>query len=306
MATARPRAPRHILLPSSRISPAEAAGEEGSIFFIGTATTLIRYRGITILTDPNFLHRGEKVRLGYGLRSTRLTEPAIPIEDLPDIDLVLVSHMHEDHFDRVASDKLDRGLPMISTPHATAVLSRQGFRSTHALATWQSIDVVKGSAKVTVTSTPAQHGPPLVSSLLPPTMGSMLDFTTPDGGRFRMWVSGDTLVHDRLREIPKRLPGVDLALIHLGGTRILGVLVTMGGAEGTEAVRIVKPRTVVPIHYDDYTVFKSPLDDFRRHMDAAGLGDRVVYLGRGETHRFRPNPVRRGAQAAATDELSLR
>ncbi len=55
----------------------------GSILFIGTATVLIRYAGFTILTDPNFLHRGEYVHLGYGLRSQRLTEPAMNLEDLP-------------------------------------------------------------------------------------------------------------------------------------------------------------------------------------------------------------------------------
>jgi len=75
---------------------------------IGTATTLIRYAGFTILTDPNFLHRHEKVRLGYGLSSRRLTEPALDIADLPPVDLVVLSHMHEDHFDRVAEERVIR------------------------------------------------------------------------------------------------------------------------------------------------------------------------------------------------------
>lgn len=39
----------------------------GSIFFIGTATVLIRYAGFTILTDPNFLHAGDHAHLGHGL-----------------------------------------------------------------------------------------------------------------------------------------------------------------------------------------------------------------------------------------------
>jgi hypothetical protein len=43
----------------------------GSIFFVGNATLLIRYTGFTILTDPNFLHAGDHVHLGYGLTSTR-------------------------------------------------------------------------------------------------------------------------------------------------------------------------------------------------------------------------------------------
>jgi len=49
----------------------------GSLFFIGTATIILRYAGLTILTDPNFLHQGDHVHLGYGLRSTRRTNPAV-------------------------------------------------------------------------------------------------------------------------------------------------------------------------------------------------------------------------------------
>ena len=66
---------------------ADAGGEQdaenGSIFFIGTATVIIKYAGFTILTDPNFLHAGDHVHLGYGLTSERLTEPAINIEEAP-------------------------------------------------------------------------------------------------------------------------------------------------------------------------------------------------------------------------------
>jgi len=81
----------------------------GSVFFVGTATTLIRYAGFTIMTDPNFLHRHEKVHLGYGLTSERLTEPAMELADLPPIDLVVLSHLHEDHFDRVVAGRLEPG-----------------------------------------------------------------------------------------------------------------------------------------------------------------------------------------------------
>ena len=51
----------------------------GSIFFVGTATVVIRYAGFTILTDPNFLHAGDHVHLGYGLVARRETNPAIEI-----------------------------------------------------------------------------------------------------------------------------------------------------------------------------------------------------------------------------------
>jgi len=76
------------------------AVSDGSLFFVGTATTLIRFGGFSVLTDPNFLHQGERVHLGYGLHSTRRTEPALQLEELPPYDFVLLSHLYEDHFDR--------------------------------------------------------------------------------------------------------------------------------------------------------------------------------------------------------------
>lgn len=57
--------------------------EHGSLLYIETATMLLRYAGLSILTNPNFLHQGEQAHLGYGLRSTRKTNPAISLEELP-------------------------------------------------------------------------------------------------------------------------------------------------------------------------------------------------------------------------------
>lgn len=261
--------------------------KRGSVFFIGTATVIIRFAGFTILTDPNFLHRGEKVRLGYGLRSTRRTSPAIDIEQLPPLDLVVLSHMHEDHFDRVAEEKLDKSVPIVTTHHAAAALKNAGFRSPHALDTWETLLVTKGSAQLRITSMPGVHGPGLLSKALPPVMGSMLDFQTPEGSNLlRLYITGDTLVHDQLKEIPRRFTGIDLALLHLGGTKVLGLLLTMDDKQGVRALKIIRPRTAIPIHYNDYTVFKSPLRDFARAVKEAGLESKIRYLKHGETYEF--------------------
>jgi L-ascorbate metabolism protein UlaG (beta-lactamase superfamily) len=258
----------------------------GSVFFVGTATVIIRYAGFTILTDPNFLHAGDHVHLGYGLTSRRQTNPAIEIEDLPSLDFVLLSHLHGDHFDRVAQRKLNKATPIVSTRHATSYLGKVGFTTTRALETWEPLTVEKGESRVRVTAMPGTHGPGPLGAVLPPVMGSMLEFGTGGETRLRMYISGDTLIHNRLREIPRRFPDVDLALLHLGGTRVLGILVTMDADQGVEAMRIIDPKTAVPIHYNDYTVFKSPLEDFKRAAEAAGLGGRVRYLAHGETYEF--------------------
>jgi len=259
----------------------------GSVFFVGTATVVIRYAGFTILTDPNFLHAGDHVHLGYGLTSVRRTNPAVEIEDLPPLDFVLLSHLHGDHFDRVAERKLNRATPIISTRHATRYLEKVGFTRTHTLRTWEPIDIKKGRANLRLTAMPGTHGPGPFGAVLPPVMGSMLDFGDEAGeNHLRVYISGDTLIHDRLREIPRRFPDVDFALLHLGGTRVLGIMITMDAEQGVEAMRIVDPRTAIPIHYNDYEVFESPLEDFKRAVNDAGLEHRVHYLAHGDTYEF--------------------
>jgi L-ascorbate metabolism protein UlaG (beta-lactamase superfamily) len=274
---------KRLILPPAPVGEAQ----DGSVFFVGTATVILRYGGFTILTDPNFLHAGDHVHLGYGLTSMRRTNPAMELEDLPPIDFVLLSHLHEDHFDRVVAAKLDKSLPIITTPHAARGLLKMGFLAPTPLSTWESIEVRKGASCLRLTSTPARHGPPVISLLLPQVMGSLIEIQSPGEARpLRIYISGDTLVYDDIREIPRRFPDIDLALLHLGGTRLLGVLVTMDAEQGVEAIRIVDPALAIPIHYDDYTVFKSSVADFLAAVNAAGLANKVRVLRRGETYSF--------------------
>jgi L-ascorbate metabolism protein UlaG (beta-lactamase superfamily) len=255
---------------------------------------LIRYGGFTILTDPNFLHRGDHVHLGYGLTSPRLTEPAFGIEDLPPLDLVLLSHLHGDHFDQLVEQELDHRLPIVTTTSAAAALRRKGFHGACGLQTWQRLEVSKGDARLTITSVPARHAPGPLALMLPPVMGSVLEWRPgdADAATLRLYVSGDTLLRDELREIPKRFPEIDVALLHLGGTRLFGVLLTMDARQGVEAIRWIQPRRVIPIHYDDYPVFKSPLIDFVREVKSAGLEERIIYLQRGQWYEVEVPPDR--------------
>jgi L-ascorbate metabolism protein UlaG (beta-lactamase superfamily) len=260
---------------------------KGSIFFIGNATVLIRYAGYTILTDPTFIHMHEQVSIGYGMHATRLTNPAMEIHQLPPLDLVVLSHFHGDHFDQVAERELDRSLPIVTTNEATKALRERGFANAHPLDTWSSITIDKADAALRITALPGRHGPPLSQLVLPEVMGSMLEFqSSPEKVLFRIYISGDTLIIDDLREIPRRYPDIDLGLLHLGGTRVLGIMVTMDGKQGVEAMQIVGPEIAIPIHYNDYDVFKSPLSDFQREIAVAGLDRRVHYLSHGQEYTF--------------------
>ncbi|MEV8593445.1 MBL fold metallo-hydrolase [Streptomyces sp. NPDC052012] len=256
------------------------------IHFIGNATVLLSYGPLSVLTDPNFLHRGQYAYLGYGLVSRRLTEPAVDVEELPRLDGVVLSHLHGDHWDRRARRHLDRGVPILTTRHAARRLRVvHGFRRTAGLRTWQALTLQRGGARLTVTALPGRHaGHAVLRGLLPPVMGSLLEFG-PVGRppAVRLYISGDTLVYDGLDEITERFPAADLAVLHLGGTRLPGgFLVTMDGAQGAELARRLGPRLLLPVHYGDYTVMRSPLDAFLAEADRLGLGDRVVHCGHGQ------------------------
>ncbi|KAA0094759.1 MBL fold metallo-hydrolase [Mycolicibacterium sp. P1-18] len=259
------------------------------VTFVGNATTLISYGDMTLVTDPNFLHRGQRAYLGYGLVSKRLREPALTVDQLPPLDAILLSHMHGDHWDRVGRKHLDHGLPVVTTPAAQKALLRSGFEQSVGLRTWDTHVITKGAHRVVVTALPGRHAPGWTQRLLPPVMGSMLEFGASDGSTSRrLYVSGDTLLIDELAEIPVRFESIDAGILHLGGTRLpagprlpFGLTVTMDGRQGAELVNRLDLPRAIPVHYDDYGVFASPLADFTTEMTRRGLEERLVHLERG-------------------------
>ncbi|ELQ43427.1 Lactamase_B domain containing protein [Pyricularia oryzae] len=302
--------------------------EDGSVSFVGTATTILEWQGVRILTDPNFLHAGDHVHLGPGVSARRRTDPAVELEALPPLDAILLSHYHEDHFDRLVEDSLNRDFTIVTTPHARSCLAAGGaedepFRRVWGLDLFQDllldIDDASSSAAgerhrrpaIKVTGMPGRYVPPGVLSAanevlqaVPPTNGWMLELgyrpSAGDGDEgametgYRIYISGDTLMVDDLKKIPEWLGDkrIDLMLVHLGGTTIPGpslplLMVTMDAEQGLQLMRLLDPEITIPIHYDDYDVFLSPLEDFKKEVDGQGKRDRVVYLDRGEHYRFK-------------------
>ena len=264
--------------------------DAGEITFIGTATVLVRYAGFTVLTDPNFLHKGDRAYVGLGVSTRRLTEPAMSIGELPPLDFIILSHHHGDHFDDIAARELDKDLPIVTEGHAAKKLRLQGFRRPIPLGTWQAQTFERGDAWARVTSVPGKHAPELLGRLIPPVMGSVVEFGHGNETSLRLYITGDPLLYDGLNDIARRYPEIDLCIIHLGGTKIAGILLTMDAAQGVKALQIIAPRAAIPVHYNDYTLFRSPLEDFRAAAAAAELACELHYLGHGQTHRLVVGP----------------
>jgi L-ascorbate metabolism protein UlaG (beta-lactamase superfamily) len=273
------------------------SGDDVTLTFGGNATMLLRIGAFTLLTDPNFLHRGQKAYLGYGLRAKRLTEPALQPTQLPALDGILLSHMHGDHWDRIATKSLPKETPVVTTPEAAKCLSERGFTGTADLQAWQTHEFTRGADTLRITSVPGVHGPGPLARALPQVMGSVVELVrggttgSDDVSRsevsWRGYISGDTLYRPFLGEVLERCGPLDVLIPHLGGTRALGLTVTMDGRQGADLVELLKPPVTVPVHYDDYDRFKSPLGDFVSEVARRRLPGELRPVQRGETISLR-------------------
>ncbi len=112
---------------------------------------------------------------------------------------------------------------------------------------------------------------------------------------YRIYISGDTLLVDELKEIP-RLYGehnIDLMILHLGAAMVpspsltpFTLMVTMNAKQGVELMQLVKPDITIPVHFDDYDIMSESLEEFKAAVEKEGLSGGVVYLDRGEEYRF--------------------
>lgn len=259
-----------------------------ALTFVGTATTVLELGRFTLLTDPNFLHRGQRAYLGKGLWSRRLTDPALDITHLPALDAVLLSHLHGDHFDRVARRHLAKDVPVLTTPAASRRLDKWGFE-TAALQDWDQQLLGDTTESLVVTAVPGIHARGAMRALLPPVIGLVVEHRLGGQVQHTVYVSGDTLTGAHLDDVRRRFPHIDTAVVHLGGTRVLFHTVTMDDVQGVDFLDRVRPGQAVPVHHSDYPVFRSPVTDFIERASRSGHTDiRVVAPGE------RADLVRRG------------
>jgi len=142
-------------VPTPTVAPdlSRILGTETSATFIGHSTVLIRAGGLTILTDPVF---GERASPLPFVGPRRQTLPGIAFDDLPAIDVVLISHGHYDHLDRASVRRLAHRSPetlFIAPLGVGRLLKRWGIKTVIELDWWQS----HHHSGIEFTLTPAQH-----------------------------------------------------------------------------------------------------------------------------------------------------
>lgn len=224
------------------------------ITHIGGPTALIEFGGWRLLTDPTFDLPGRRYGFGWGAASRKLAGPTVRPSELGPIDAVLLSHDHHgDNLDDAGRELLpSAGVVLTTVPGA----KRLGGNA-RGLAPWGTTRLEQPNRPtIEVTATPCRHGPPMSRLITGDVVGFALGWDGQQDGV--LWITGDTVMYDGLREVADRLR-VDTALLHLGSVRfpVTGpVRYTMTAREAIELCRLLRPRTAIPVHYEGWTHFR--------------------------------------------------
>lgn len=198
------------------------------VTYLGHSTVLVVMGGQRILTDPVLYDRVTILR--------RAVSP-LPADLYADIDGVVISHLHHDHLDLPSLRLLGAGVRLIVPRGAGRLLWRAGFADVTEVGVGDEASI----GPVRVTATPARHsgfrlpfGPRGVA------VGYVLE-----AGSERVYFAGDTDIFDAMSELGE----VDLALLPVWGWGPRLGPGHMDPARAAEALRLVRPRAAVPIHW---------------------------------------------------------
>jgi L-ascorbate metabolism protein UlaG (beta-lactamase superfamily) len=264
---------------------------------IGGPTVLIEVGGWRLLTDPTFDPPGRRYSFGWGTGSRKLAGPALTLGDLGRIDAVLLTHdHHDDNLDVAGRAMLPSALAVVTT---LAGARRLGGGA-QGLEPWAVTPLeAPGRPAIEITATPCRHGPPLSRPLAGDVIGFALRWEGQEHGR--LWISGDTVLYDGVREVADRVQ-VDTALLHLGGVQfpVTGpVRYTMTAKDAVELCDLVRPRTAIPIHYEGWKHFRQAREaierefanapnDIRRSIRWLPIGQAVQIRSPGDEERSGP------------------
>jgi L-ascorbate metabolism protein UlaG (beta-lactamase superfamily) len=252
------------------------------ILYVGGPTAVIEIGPWRLITDPTFDPPGKRYFLGWGAASRKLQGPAIKFSELLPIDAVLLSHdHHQDNLDPAGRQLL---------PQMGAVVTTQGGArrlgsGARGLAPWgTTLLEAEGRPPIEITATPCRHGPPGSGPIVGQVIGFSLKWESQLHGT--LWLSGDTVLYDGVRDVPRRIQ-VSTAMLNLGGVSfpwLSGPLrYTLNADEAIELCRQINPWSIVPLHFEGWAHFRERRDSAIERLAASPFADRVHWLARGAT-----------------------
>ncbi|MGE0043298.1 MAG: MBL fold metallo-hydrolase [Vicinamibacterales bacterium] len=264
-------------IPAAPHTPAPAGWDDNRVTmaWLGHATMLINFYGLRILTDPVLFDR-IGIDLGIGsLGPQRLVKCALPPADLPEIDLVLVSHAHFDHLDTPSLGAV-RGRPAAVMAAGTSdLLPRRHYASVTELRWHESVRVATPRGEAAVHAIEVKHWGARVQR---DTWRGYAGFVVEREGR-RLLIGGDTASTAAFRD-HRRLGPFDAAVMPIGAYDpwirnhcTPEQAVTMADAAGA--------RLFVPVHHQSFRLSREPFTEpierareaLREERDRLGLSE---------------------------------
>ena len=257
-----------------------------SFTWLGHATCLIQMGGQTFLTDPHFSERASPVSF---LGPKRLFAPPLAIEELPHIDVVVLSHSHYDHLDLPSLRALARqpgGSPLFLVPlELKAWMQKEGMTRTEELDWWQT----QTHQGLRYTLVPAHHWS---TRVLWDRNQTLWGGWVVQSDHFKFYFSGDTGYSDLFSDIA-RLGPFDLSAIAIGAYEPRGFM-KRHHINPEEAVRIhhdIGSQRSIGIHWGTFRLssesLQQPVRDLARALEAQHLDpETFVTLPPGKTLRF--------------------
>lgn len=245
-----------------------------SVTRIVHASVILELGGARVLVNPWF-HAGWLVRQSEAL--------GLVPDTLPPIDLVAITGDTPEQLDRAALvAMLARPPVLVAPPRLVQELTELGFPDVRALGPWDNTMI----GPLTVTALPTSRGPRENGYIL-------------EASGVRALVAGDTRPFPALVDVATAFPGVDVALLPIGGERSFGFVRQMTPAEAATAAVLLKPKVVIPVAYGTASVpplWWSQHDAVNAFVDAATAAgvprDHIVPLEPGESWHYYP-PTRR-------------
>ena len=253
-------------MPKTDIAPAPHRPDPSSwpddrltLAWLGHATVLFNFLGTWVLTDPALERR---IGIGRGrakLGPRRLVQPALPPRELPQLDLILLSHAHMDHTDLGTLRWLPADTPVVVQPENEDLVRR--FDQVHSLAWGQSM-ALDG---VRIESTEVRHwGARMMSDHHRGYGGYLLQ----KAGRTVLF-AGDTAYTDVLTELGRRQP-IDLAILPIGAYDPW-INNHASPEQAWEMFQRLGAEYVLPVHHSTFRLSREPTDEpIRRFLAAAG------------------------------------
>jgi L-ascorbate metabolism protein UlaG (beta-lactamase superfamily) len=243
-----------------------------SITLIGGPTALIEIDGFRLLTDPTFDAPGA-YQLPH-VKLEKLVGPAVTADAIGEVDAVLLSHdQHSDNLDHSGRDFLQHAKRVLTTE---AGAKRLGGK-VEGFAPWEVTELTGGNGhSLTITATPARHGPAGIEPLSGDVIGFVVASNKP--GSRPVYISGDTTWFDGVAEVAKRFKA-GVVLPFAGAAQTRGPFhLTMDTNDTIETARAFADAVIVPVHTDGWAHFRQNANDLRATFDALGFGPRLRIL----------------------------